>query len=134
MSESFPAAGPVKTAIIGMITKDKEDAAARVKEDMNYQLTEKMTEYRPEHERMLYSLGLAGSAFKKVYFDPRLGRQAAGRFICVCKYRRCAASSRQRTGRKDMQFGYFTLSDNRYPDNRRTAGSAKNAGRLTRYG
>ena len=77
MSESFPAAGPVKTAIIGMITKDKEDAAARVKEDMNYQLTEKMTEYRPEHERMLYSLGLAGSAFKKVYFDPRLGRQVS---------------------------------------------------------
>jgi len=77
MSESFPAAGPVKTAIIGMITKDKEEAAARVKEDMNYQLTEKMTEYRPEHERMLYSLGLAGSAFKKVYFDPRLGRQAS---------------------------------------------------------
>jgi hypothetical protein len=77
MSESFPAAGPVKTAIIGMINKEKEDAAARVREDMNYQLTEKMTEYRPEHERMLYSLGLAGSAFKKVYFDPRLGRQAA---------------------------------------------------------
>jgi len=77
MSESFPAAGPVKTAIIGMITKEKEDAAARVREDMNYQLTEKMTEYRPEHERMLYSLGLAGSAFKKVYFDPRLGRQAS---------------------------------------------------------
>ena len=77
MSESFPAAGPVKTAIIGMINKDKEDAAARVREDMNYQLTEKMTEYRPEHERMLYSLGLAGSAFKKVYFDPRLGRQAS---------------------------------------------------------
>lgn len=77
MSETFPAAGPVKTAIIGMITKEKEDAAARVRDDMNFQLTEKMTEYRPEHERMLYSLGLAGSAFKKVYFDPRLGRQAA---------------------------------------------------------
>lgn len=77
MSESFPAAGPVKTAILGMITKDKEEAAARVREDMNYQLTEKMTEYRPEHERMLYSLGLAGSAFKKVYFDPRLGRQVS---------------------------------------------------------
>ena len=77
MSETFPAAGPVKTAIIGMVTKEKEDAAARVREDMNYQLTEKMVEYRPEHERMLYSLGLAGSAFKKVYFDPHLGRQAA---------------------------------------------------------
>jgi len=77
MSETFPAAGPVKTAIIGMMSKEKEDAAARVREDMNYQLTEKMVEYRPEHERMLYSLGLAGSAFKKVYFDPHLGRQAS---------------------------------------------------------
>ncbi len=77
MSETFPAAGPVKTAILGMINKEKEDAAARVKEDMNYQLTEVMVEYRPEHERMLYSLGLAGSSFKKVYFDPRLGRQVA---------------------------------------------------------
>lgn len=77
MSETFPAAGPVKTAILGMITKEKEEAAARVKEDMNYQLTEVMVEYRPEHERMLYSLGLAGSAFKKVYFDPRLERQIA---------------------------------------------------------
>ena len=77
MSETFPAAGPVKTAILGMINKEKEDAAARVKEDMNYQLTDVMVEYRPEHERMLYSLGLAGSAFKKVYFDPRLERQVA---------------------------------------------------------
>ena len=77
MSETFPAAGPVKTAIIGMINKEKEDAAARVRDDMNFQLTEKMVEYRPEHERMLYSLGLAGSAFKKVYFDPRLGRQVS---------------------------------------------------------
>ena len=77
MSETFPAAGPVKTNILGMITKEKEEAASRVREDMNYQLTEKMVEYRPEHERMLYSLGLAGSAFKKVYFDPHLGRQAS---------------------------------------------------------
>jgi hypothetical protein len=77
MSETFPAAGPVKTAILGMVTREKEDAAGRVKEDMNYQLTEVMVEYRPEHERMLYSLGLAGSAFKKVYFDPRLERQIA---------------------------------------------------------
>jgi len=77
MSETFPSAGPVKTQIIGKSTKDKEDAAKRVKADMNYQLTEKMVEYRPEHERMLYSLGLAGSAFKKVYFDPNLGRQIA---------------------------------------------------------
>ena len=77
MSETFPAAGPVKTKILGEITKDKEDAALRVKVDMNYELTEVMVEYRPEHERMLYSLGLAGSAFKKVYFDPNIGRQTA---------------------------------------------------------
>jgi len=77
MSETFPAAGPVKTKVLGEITKDKEDAALRVKTDMNYELTEVMVEYRPEHERMLYSLGLAGSAFKKVYFDPNIGRQIA---------------------------------------------------------
>jgi hypothetical protein len=77
MSETFPAAGPVKTKILGEITQDKEDAALRVKTDMNYELTEVMIEYRPEHERLLYSLGLAGSAFKKVYFDPSLGRQIA---------------------------------------------------------
>ena len=75
--ETFPAAGPVKTEIVGAIDKLKEEAAERVKEDMNYQLTEVMTEYRPEHEKMLYSLGLAGSAFKKVYFDPGLGRQTS---------------------------------------------------------
>lgn len=77
MSETFPAAGPVKTKILGEFTKDKELAADRVKADMNYQLTERMVEYRSEHERMLYSLGLAGSAFKKVYYDPRLGRQVS---------------------------------------------------------
>jgi hypothetical protein len=77
MSETFPAAGPVKTKILGKTTKEKEEAAERVKNDMNYQLTERMVEYRPEHERMLYSLGLAGSAFKKVYFDPLLGRQVS---------------------------------------------------------
>ena len=77
MSETFPASGPVKTKVLGEVTKDKEDAALRVQTDMNYELTEVMTEYRPEHERMLYSLGLAGSAFKKVYFDPSLGRQVA---------------------------------------------------------
>jgi hypothetical protein len=77
MSETFPAAGPVKTKILGEVTQDKEDAALRVKTDMNYELTEVMVEYRPEHERLLYSLGLAGSAFKKVYFDPSLGRQIA---------------------------------------------------------
>ena len=77
MSETFPSAGPVKTKIIGEVTQEKEDAALRVKADMNYELTEVMTEYRPEHERMLYTLGLAGSAFKKVYFDPNIGRQVA---------------------------------------------------------
>ena len=75
--ETFPAAGPVKTEIIGAIDRLKEEAAERVREDMNYQLTEVMSEYRPEHEKMLYSLGLAGSAFKKVYFDPSLNRQIA---------------------------------------------------------
>ncbi len=75
--ETFPAQGPVKTEIIGAIDRLKEEAAERVREDMNYQLTEVMSEYRPEHEKMLYSLGLAGSAFKKVYFDPSLNRQIA---------------------------------------------------------
>ena len=75
--ETFPAQGPVKTEIIGAIDKLKEEAAERVREDMNYQLTEKMPEYRPEHEKMLYSLGLAGSAFKKVYYDPSTMRQTA---------------------------------------------------------
>ena len=77
MSETFPSNGPVKTKIMGQITREKEEAAERVKEDMNYQLTERMVEYRPEHERMLYALGLAGSAFKKIYFDPALDRQVA---------------------------------------------------------
>ena len=77
MSETMPAAGPVKTKVLGQETKEKTEAAERVKSDMNYELTENMVEYRPEHERMLYSLGLAGSAFKKVYYDPNLGRQAA---------------------------------------------------------
>jgi len=77
MSETFPAAGPVRVKILGEEDKDKEAAAARVKADMNYELTERMVEYRPEHERLLYSLGLAGSAFKKVYFDPNIGRQVA---------------------------------------------------------
>ena len=77
MMETFPAAGPVKIEIIGKETPEKKDAAERVKEDMNYQLTDVMKEYRPEHERMLWGLGLAGNAFKKVYFDPALDRQAS---------------------------------------------------------
>lgn len=75
--ETFPAAGPVKTKIVGKETPEKKDAATRVSEDMNYQLTEVMKEYRPEHERMLLSLALSGNAFKKVYFDPALNRQTA---------------------------------------------------------
>jgi len=75
--ETFPAAGPVKTKIIGKETPEKKDSAIRVADDMNYQLTEVMKEYRPEHERMLLSLSLAGNAFKKVYFDPSLNRQVA---------------------------------------------------------
>jgi hypothetical protein len=75
--ETFPAQGPVKTQIIGAIDQLKEEAAARVKDDMNYRLTEEMPEYRPEHERMLFNLGLIGSAFKKVYYDPSLGRQTS---------------------------------------------------------
>ena len=75
--ETFPAAGPVKTEIIGAIDRLKEEAAERVREDMNFKLTEEMPEYRPEHERMLFNLGLAGAAFKKVYFDPSLGRQTS---------------------------------------------------------
>ena len=77
MSETFPALGPVKTKILGEETKEKMESAARVKADMNYELTENMVEYRPEHERLLYSLGLSGSAFKKVYYDPNMGRQVA---------------------------------------------------------
>jgi hypothetical protein len=77
MMETFPAMGPVKTKIIGKETPEKKDAAERVQEDMNYQLTDVMKEYRPEHERMLWGLGLAGNAFKKVYFDPSLDRQVS---------------------------------------------------------
>ena len=75
--ETFPAAGPVKTKIIGKETQAKKEAAERVKDDMNYRLTEEMPEYRPEHERLLWGLGLSGNAFKKVYFDPAQGRQVS---------------------------------------------------------
>lgn len=75
--ESFPAAGPVKTQIIGKETPEKKAAAQRVQDDMNYQLTDVMTEFRPEHERMIWGLGLSGNAFKKVYFDPALDRQVS---------------------------------------------------------
>jgi hypothetical protein len=77
MMETFPAAGPVKTSIIGKETPECLEAAARVQENMNYQLMDMMPEYRPEHERMLWGLGLAGNAFKKVYYDPALERQVS---------------------------------------------------------
>ena len=77
MMETFPARGPVRTEIIGKETPAKKEAAERVEADMNYQLTDVMIEYRPEHERMLWGLGLSGNAFKKVYFDPSLGRQTS---------------------------------------------------------
>ena len=75
--ETFPAAGPVKTQIVGKETQEKKDAAERVADDMNYQLTDVMHEFRPEHERMLWGLGLSGNAFKKVYYDPSIGRQVS---------------------------------------------------------
>ena len=77
MMETFPARGPVRTEIIGKETPAKKEAAERVEADMNYQLTDVMIEYRPEHERMLWGLGLSGNAFKKVYYDPSLGRQTS---------------------------------------------------------
>ena len=77
ITETFPASGPVRTKIIGRETPEVMEAAARVQEDMNFEMTEVMTEYRPEHERMLWSLPATGSAFKKVYEDPALGRQTS---------------------------------------------------------
>jgi hypothetical protein len=77
ITETFPAQGPVRTKILGKETPQKQEAAVRVEADMNYQLTEKMVEFRPEHERMLWSLPATGSAFKKVYYDPSLGRQVS---------------------------------------------------------
>lgn len=75
--ETFPAQGPVRTKILGKDTREKREAAARVQEDMNYQLTEVMTEYRGEHEKLLWNLPITGSAFKKVYFDPSKDRQVS---------------------------------------------------------
>jgi len=77
MMSIFPAKGPVKTIIVGKETPEKKESAERVEDDMNYQLTEEMPEYRPETERMLWGLGLAGNAFKKVYYDPGLERQVS---------------------------------------------------------
>jgi len=77
MMSTFPAAGPVKTQIVGKETPAKKEASVRVQDDMNHQLTDVMQEYRPEHERMLWGLGLSGNAFKKIYFDPHMGRQVS---------------------------------------------------------
>jgi chaperonin GroES len=77
MMSTFPASGPVKTQIIGKETPEKKEAAKRVQDDMNYQLMDVMKEYRPEHERMLWGLGLSGNAFKKVYYDPNIERQVS---------------------------------------------------------
>jgi len=77
ITETFPAQGPVKTQIIGEETAENKESSVRVRDDMNYRLTDQMIEYRPEHERMLYALGLAGTAFKKVYYDPTLERQVS---------------------------------------------------------
>ena len=77
ITETFPAKGPVRTKIVGKETPEKKAAAKRVEEDMNFQLTENMHEFRPEHERMLWSLPATGSAFKKVYYDPSLARQVS---------------------------------------------------------
>lgn len=74
ITEIFPAQGPVKAIVIGKPTQEKDRQASRVQEYMNYLLTEKMTEYRSETEKMLFSLSLAGSAFRKVYYDPQLNR------------------------------------------------------------
>lgn len=75
--ETLPAAGPVKTVVIGRETVEKLASADRVQKDMNYQIMEEMPEYRPEHERMCWGLGLSGNAFKKVYYDPSLERQVS---------------------------------------------------------
>jgi len=77
ITETFPAQGPVLSKIIGKETPETMEVAINVQDDMNYELTEEMKEFRPEHERMLWSLPATGSAFKKVYFDPNLGRQVS---------------------------------------------------------
>ena len=77
ITETFPAQGPVKTQIVGEETRQNQEAAERVREDMNYTLTEKMIDYRSEHERLLFSLGLIGAAFKKLYPDENTDLPAA---------------------------------------------------------
>ena len=74
IAETFPAQGPVRAKIVGKDDKATQEAAKRVVEDMNHHLTDKMTEFRPEHEKMLWGLALSGAGFKKVYYDPTLDR------------------------------------------------------------
>ena len=78
--ELLPAEGPIRTQIVGMSDPQKEAQAQRVKEYMNYELMEKMGEYEPEFDQMLFHLPLAGSTFKKVYYDDLLGR-AVSKFV-----------------------------------------------------
>lgn len=82
MGELFPASGPARTKIVGQLTTEKTDQAQRVQQEINYQLTDNMPEYREETEQMLFRLALAGSAFKKVYFDP-LRDRAVSAFVPV---------------------------------------------------
>ena len=77
MGEIFPASGPVRTKIVGKQTPERTDQANRVQNEMNYLLTEEMSEYRDEMEQMLFKLPIAGSAFKKVYYDPLMERPCA---------------------------------------------------------
>ena len=77
IQEIYPASGPVKTSIVGKITDEKTKQAHRVENYLNYLITQRMTEYRTETEKMLFSLPIAGSAFRKVYFDPNMGRPCA---------------------------------------------------------
>ena len=77
ITEIFPASGPVRTQVVGKYSDEKSNQAQRVEEEMNYLTTEVMTEYRDEFEQLLFKLPLAGSAFKKVYYDPMLERPVA---------------------------------------------------------
>ena len=75
--ETFPASGPVKGEIVGKETPEKKDAMERVVDDMNHEIVDVMQEYRPEHERMLWGVGLSGNGFKKIYVDAALDRQVS---------------------------------------------------------
>ena len=77
IQEIYPASGPVKTSIVGKIDEEKTKQAHRVENYLNYLITQRMTEYRTETEKLLFSLPIAGSAFRKVYYDPSLGRPCA---------------------------------------------------------